>query len=217
MRARFNVDCCDWSNPASLSILILAAKANFVTCGSVVKLLNVDYRSRLHSHDVKYGTGSGQQSVTGVENTDDVNSHWVLKGPTGKVCKRGQDIKCGDTIRLQHVTTLKNLHSHHFSSPLSSNQEISAYGDDSGEGDSGDHWELICNGESWHRDDKVQLRHTDTRKFLGISGRSFGRPIAGQMEVCGLSTGDAGTEWQTAEGIFIHPNELLQQNVHTEL
>lgn len=57
--------------------LIPAAKASFVTCGSVVKLLNVDYRSRLHSHDVKYGTGSGQQSVTGVETSDDVNC-WII-------------------------------------------------------------------------------------------------------------------------------------------
>uniref|UniRef100_A0A8D8X0M4 Stromal cell-derived factor 2 n=1 Tax=Cacopsylla melanoneura TaxID=428564 RepID=A0A8D8X0M4_9HEMI len=36
------------------------ARSNqYVTCGSVVKLMNVDYRVRLHSHDVKYGTGSG--------------------------------------------------------------------------------------------------------------------------------------------------------------
>lgn len=41
-----------------------------------------------------------------------------------------QVIKCGDTIRLQHLSTNKNLHSHHFSSPLSGNQEISCYGED---------------------------------------------------------------------------------------
>lgn len=37
-----------------------------VTCGSVVKLVNQAHKVRLHSHDVKYGSGSGQQSVTGV-------------------------------------------------------------------------------------------------------------------------------------------------------
>lgn len=196
---------------------ILAAKARYVTCGSVVKLLNVDYRSRLHSHDVKYGTGSGQQSVTGLETSDDVNSHWVIKGPTGKMCTRGEEIKCGEIIRLQHMSTGKNLHSHIFQSPLSNNQEISAYGDDTGEGDSGDHWEVICSEESWHRDSKVQLRHIDTRKFLAMSGRSFGRPISGQMEVCGVTNGNTGSEWQAAEGIFIHQNEALKQNIHTEL
>lgn len=49
-----------------------------MTCNSVIKLKNVDYGVRLHSHDVKYGTGSGQQSVTGTELTEDVNSHWYV-------------------------------------------------------------------------------------------------------------------------------------------
>lgn len=212
------MDIHDWLIKNLYQLSISASIASYVTCGSVVKLLNVDYRSRLHSHDVKYGTGSGQQSVTGVETSDDVNSHWTIKGPTGKVCHRGNEIKCGEIIRLQHVVTSKNLHSHIFTSPLSNNQEISAYGDDSGEGDTGDHWEVICNGDSWHRDSKVQFRHIDTRKFLGISGRSFGRPISGQMEVAGLTSGNTGSEWQAAEGIFIHPNDFIkQQNIHTEL
>lgn len=54
-----------------------------VTCGSVVKLVNVQTKARLHSHDVKYGSGSGQQSITGMTNSDDVNSHWQLLG--GKI------------------------------------------------------------------------------------------------------------------------------------
>jgi len=33
----------------------------YVTCGSVVKLLNNQHNVRLHSHEVKYGSGSGQQ------------------------------------------------------------------------------------------------------------------------------------------------------------
>lgn len=32
---------------------------------------------RLHSHDVPYGSGSGQQSVTGFPEVDDANSYWV--------------------------------------------------------------------------------------------------------------------------------------------
>ncbi|XP_070509953.1 stromal cell-derived factor 2 [Chironomus tepperi] len=202
---------------ANISLIEASLKAQHVTCGSVVKLLNVDYRTRLHSHDVKYGTGSGQQSVTGVENSDDVNSHWVIKGKTGSVCDRGTVIKCGDTIRLQHLETKKNLHSHFFNSPLSGNQEVSAYGDETGEGDTGDHWEVICYGQEWLRDLKVQFRHVDTRKFLGASGRSFGRPISGQMEIVGLNSGGTGSEWQSVEGIFIHPSEIIQQNIHTEL
>ena len=32
-----------------------------VTCGSVLKLFHYQSNHRLHSHDVKYGSGSGQQ------------------------------------------------------------------------------------------------------------------------------------------------------------
>lgn len=60
-----------------------------VTCGSVLKLYNTDYKIRLHSHDVKYGSGSGQQSVTGIAIPEDINSHWAIKAPTGQNCVRG--------------------------------------------------------------------------------------------------------------------------------
>lgn len=72
-----------------LFYLFLAAKNKYVTCGSVLKLMNIDYKVRLHSHDVKYGSGSGQQSVTGTDLQEDVNSHWEIRAETGKVCDRG--------------------------------------------------------------------------------------------------------------------------------
>ena len=70
--------------------------------------MNVHRSIRLHSHDVKYGSGSGQQSVTGVDDKDDVNSHWAVKGPTAKkFCERG--IPVGEfnilTIELLIVVT----------------------------------------------------------------------------------------------------------------
>lgn len=51
--------------------------------------MNLSFKVRLHSHDVKYGTGSGQQSVTGTDIMEDVNSHWVVKAETDKHCIRG--------------------------------------------------------------------------------------------------------------------------------
>lgn len=197
-------------------VFIEAGKSQFVTCGSIVKLLNSDYGSRLHSHDVKYGSGSGQQSVTGIEIGEDVGSHWSIKAPTGKFCNRGEPVKCGDIIRLEHLTTKKNLHSHIFSSPLSREQEVSCYGVD-GLGDTGDHWELICSSDSWLRDSPVRFRHVDTGVFLGLSGRSFGRPISGQMEVVGFNNPQHGTRWTTAEGLFVVPQEKEAHYAHTEL
>ncbi|CAK7290399.1 Stromal cell-derived factor 2 [Vulpes lagopus] len=111
-----------------------ASNLAVVTCGSVVKLLNTRHNVRLHSHDVRYGSGSGQQSVTGVTSVDDSNSYWRIRGKTATVCERGTPIRCGQPIRLTHVNTGRNLHSHHFTSPLSGNQEVSAFGEE-GEGE----------------------------------------------------------------------------------
>ncbi|XP_056643509.1 stromal cell-derived factor 2 [Diorhabda carinulata] len=195
---------------------IHASTQKFVTCGSVLKLLNTDYRVRLHSHDVKYGSGSGQQSVTATEVQEDINSHWLVKPASGKSLERGHPIKCGSTIRLEHVETKKNLHSHHFTSPLSGNQEISCYGDD-GEGDTGDNWIVICSGENWRRDDSVMFKHVDTEAYLSVSGKVFGRPINGQMEVVGVRSSSGPVHWQTVEGVFLHAPDVTAKHMHTEL
>lgn len=66
--------------------------------------------------------GSGQQSVTGVEASDDANSYWRIRGGSEGGCPRGLPVRCGQAVRLTHVLTGKNLHTHHFPSPLSNNQ-----------------------------------------------------------------------------------------------
>lgn len=137
-------------------------KYPYVTCGSVVKLVNKNFQVRLHSHDVKYGSGSGQQSVTGTPEKDDMNSYWAVKGAsTVESCKRGEPVACGAKIRLEHVNTKKYLHSHLFKSPLSGNQEISAFGEN-GEGDSGDNWTVVCSEDFWERDSSIRFKHLDT-------------------------------------------------------
>lgn len=67
-------------------------------------------------------SGSGQQSVTGVESSDDANSYWRIRGGSEGGCPRGLPVRCGQSVRLTHVLTGKNLHTHHFPSPLSNNQ-----------------------------------------------------------------------------------------------
>lgn len=199
-------------------LLSEAVLYQFVTCGSVVKLMNTNFKVRLHSHEVKYGSGSGQQSVTAVDTQDDVNSHWVVKGKSSKICKRGEPINCGATIRLEHLATHKNLHSHHFTSPLSNNQEVSAFGDN-GEGDTGDNWTVVCSSDFWERDSAVRLKHADTDMFLAMSGHSYGRPIQGQKEVCAVPYSDHASYWKVAEGVFIKPTDPPNPvaHVHTEL
>uniref|UniRef100_T1JA52 MIR domain-containing protein n=1 Tax=Strigamia maritima TaxID=126957 RepID=T1JA52_STRMM len=177
----------------------------------------MNYKIRLHSHEVKYGSGSGQQSVTGVDAMDDVNSNWVIKAITDKHCSRGETIKCGDMIRFEHLTSGRNLHSHLFTSPLSNTQEVSAFGEN-GKGDTGDHWQVICEDDSWKRDKKVMFKHLDTNMYLAASGHTFGRPIHGQMEICAISQPDATSYWQAVEGVFIKPSEFnSHRDRHDEL
>jgi len=61
-----------------------------VTCSSTIKLQNVMSGAKLHSHSVRYGSGSGEQSVTGFNENDDSNSYWMVTGKFGKDCERGK-------------------------------------------------------------------------------------------------------------------------------
>jgi len=205
----------------TLNCLIISLNAKYyeyVSCGSVIKLLNSNNNVRLHSHDVKYGSGSGQQSVTGTETQEDINSYWAVKGKSDKLCQRGEPIECGQVVRFEHIQTKKNLHSHHFTSPLSGNQEISAFGDN-GEGDTGDNWTVVCSGDYWERGTNFRLKHVDTEMWLAISGHTYGRPIHGQMEIIGASYPDSSSYWKASEGIYIKPNEKQNKNngKHDEL
>lgn len=189
---------------------------DFVTCGSALKILNSQGDVRLHSHDVKYGSGSGQQSVTGVGSSDDHNSYWRVRGKTGVSCTRGNPVKCGSTVRLTHVATKRNLHSHHFSSPLSRNQEVSAFGED-GEGDEGDNWVIVCSSKYWSRNDKVRIKHVATEQYLHVTGDTYGRPITGQHEICTYPSANSNNYWEAAEGIYVKPSETKSRGDHDEL
>jgi len=185
----------------------IGSNLDYVTCTSLMKLENQNYMVRLHSHDVKYGTGSGQQSVTATHEKDDHNSYWVVKGSKDKPCGRGDPVECNAVVRFEHLATKRNLHSHHFNSPLSGNQEVSAYGKN-GEGDSGDHWRVVCSNTFWERAGTVRLKHVDTDMWLSLSGQSFGRPINGQMEVVGASYADSSSYWKAQEGVFVKPADI---------
>lgn len=61
-----------------------------ITCGSAVKLSHAQTGYLLHSHDIAWGSGSHQQSVTGTGSRDDPNSLWVVaEGHGAPPCRRG--------------------------------------------------------------------------------------------------------------------------------
>ncbi|KAG0053995.1 Stromal cell-derived factor 2-like protein 1 [Gryganskiella cystojenkinii] len=180
-----------------------------VTCGSSIKLTHEKTQFKLHSHQIPYGTGSGQQSVTAVPGKDDTNSLWLVMAQFGHVCERGEPVPCGSAIRLKHVNTKKFLHSHLHNSPMSGGREVSAYVGQ----DDGDNWTLQCTNkkdEYWMREALVQLIHPNTGMYLSTSTKHvYGNPIPGQQEVAGHTVHSAGeNKWSAQEGVYFAEREL---------
>ncbi|XP_072979087.1 stromal cell-derived factor 2-like protein [Typha angustifolia] len=188
----------------SVSAAAAASEGVEVTYGSVIKLMHERTKFRLHSHDVPYGSGSGQQSVTGFSNVDDSNSYWIVRPTPDSSSKQGDAIQSGTIIRLQHMSTRKWLHSHLYASPISGNIEVSCFGGD-GESDTGDHWKLEVegSGKTWRQDQKVRLRHVDTGGYLHSHNKKYTRIAGGQQEVCGVRDKRPDNIWLAAEGVYI--------------
>lgn len=179
---------------------------SYVTCGSSLKLQHAGTKARLHSHEITYGSGSGQQSVTGFPKPNDSNSYWTVKARHGERCDLGVPIKNGDKIRLMHANTRKWLHSHLHQSPISGNQEVSAFGEgpNADEGNVDDDWIVeTSNPKGWMRDEKIRLKHASTGLYLHSHKQKYGRPIAGQFEVCARDGKDSNNLWLAAEGVYL--------------
>ncbi|KAL3511965.1 hypothetical protein ACH5RR_024682 [Cinchona calisaya] len=175
-----------------------------ITYGSVMKLMHEKTKFRLHSHDVPYGSGSGQQSVTGFPNVDDSNSYWIVRPVPDSNAKQGDAIKGGTIIRLQHMRTRRWLHSHLHASPISGNIEVSCFGSD-GESDTGDFWrlEIEGSGKTWRQDQRVRLHHVDTGGYLHSHDKKYTRIAGGQQEVCGVQEKRPDNVWLAAEGVYL--------------
>lgn len=173
-----------------------------MTCGSIIKLTNKANNYKLHSHGVTYGSGSGQQSVTGFPDADDGNSYWIVGAASGHICNRGEYVPCGSSIRLKHSNTQGYLHSHLHQSPLSRQQEVSCYDGK----DSGDNWKVECSSSSdktWIREKTIQLVHENTYAYLtSSSNHQFGHPIPGQLEVAASRSSSKNSQWIAQEGVY---------------
>ena len=64
------------------------------------------------SDERQLNSGSGQQLVTAVQNNKTPNGLWLVREGHGVAenCEVGTPVKCGQEIRLTHVTTGQNLH-----------------------------------------------------------------------------------------------------------
>jgi dolichyl-phosphate-mannose--protein O-mannosyl transferase len=103
------------------------------------------------------------------------------------------------------LVTKKFLHSHKHISPLSRNQEVSAFGNSERfETDAGDNWAIECVDTKetvWRREKPIRLRHVDTDLYLFTDPKHhFGHPIPGQIEISAVKPpafkgGNRGEQW----------------------
>lgn len=176
-------------------VLLSLIDPKAVTCGSAIKLTHVESGNKhyLSSENKNLGSGSGQQIVTWVPQKSQSSALWWLQaGNDDPICAPGEPIACGSTIRLTHLETKRNLHTHGIPSPLSRQQEITGFGED-GKGDTGDDWVVQCKTKYWMRDSSVRILHTDTNRYLAGSANvkftqqncGHGCPILNHLEAFG--------------------------------
>jgi hypothetical protein len=149
---------------------------------------------------------SGQQMVV-ASLARERETLWIVKGPhpLNDNSLLGQPVKHGDKIRLEHMQTTRNLHSHgDRQSPITKYQEVTAYGFN-GIGDANDDWIVkIEGGGVWEFGKEARLVHALTNKILhSHSGHQDPILTAGEQEVVGYPypPGDSNDIWLASLGV----------------
>ena len=203
--------------------LLFILDSSLLTCQSSIRLQNHASKFFLSSMGANYGSGSGQQVVTTEQGKTDNRTLWIVGAADrlNKPCRTGAPVKCGDSIRLEHTSTGKNLHSHSsVKGPISQRQEVSGFGDD-GLGDAGDDWKIVCNeradygptkkeGEKITGKDLFHLTHLDSGcNLVSEQGYRFTNqncqrcPIINHMEcTCVDGVKQKVTLWKMDSGFF---------------
>ena len=197
-----------------------------ITYGSSLRIQNVITKYHLSSFGMNWSTGSGLQIVTAVQSDKDLNSLFTIKeGDTYPVKINGDPVLCGEVIRLEHIITGKNLHSHDFKSFVTNSQEACAFGED-GNGDVNDNYRITC----YKQEDndlitgktEFFLQHVPTEKWLYINyktsmyndGNCRGCPIRGQREVSLTTKKDKQCLWKVIGGIIFSSEKEQNEPSH---
>lgn len=178
---------------ANLAETDIVAQPRHVKLGDELTLRSQGMSSNLlHSHRQVYPDGSGQHQVT-TYGFKDENNNWRISNPRSDIQLNGF-LKDGDVIRLLHISTGANLHSHEIPGHVSKKYwEVSGYGQDD-LGDEKDDWivEIVSQLHSsnstyanmYEIDDDFnnfihpvsttfRLRHKYLDCYLGTTGKSY--------------------------------------------
>ncbi|XP_022901838.2 protein O-mannosyl-transferase 2 [Onthophagus taurus] len=181
-----------------------------VAYGAIITLKN--HRTGggyLHSHYHLYpdGIGARQQQITTYTHKDD-NNKWIIKKYNSETSEGVQILRSGDLIRLEHIATKRNLHSHKEPAPITKKHlQVTGYGEN-GTGDANDVWKVIVIGAN----DKAEVTAVNTKlKFvhyiqsciLTTSGKQLPKWGYEQQEVsCNPNLRDPHAVWNVEENIF---------------
>ncbi|KAJ5443640.1 Dolichyl-phosphate-mannose--protein mannosyltransferase 2 [Penicillium daleae] len=188
--------------------------------GSRVTIKNMGYGGGLlHSHVQTYPEGSNQQQVTCYHHKDANNDWFIYPSRDEPEYDADGDLKFigdGDTIRLIHGQTGRNLHSHAVAAPVSkSHYEVSCYGNIT-IGDDKDHWKVEVVNDAASRDrSKIRtlttafrLRHPSMGCYLRAGNVNLPQWGFKQIETTCVKEnkpGDVYTHWNVES----HTNERL--------
>ncbi|XP_066596933.1 protein O-mannosyl-transferase 2 isoform X3 [Prorops nasuta] len=164
----------------------------------------------LHSHWHIYpeGVGAKQQQITTYSHKDDNNLWLVKKFDTDEIPPEPVLVKHGDLIRLEHVITRRNLHSHKEIAPISKKHyQVTGYGEN-GTGDANDVWKIvISNGGEGDVVEtvtsKLKFVHYLHHCVLTCSGKTLPKWGFNQQEVsCNPNMRDKNALWNIEDNNY---------------
>ena len=201
----FNISSCENMSEEDIKSTI---ESKTITYGSSLRIQNTITKFHLSSFGMNWSSGSGLQIITAVESDKEVNSLFTIKeGENYPIKINGDPVLCGDIIRLEHVSTGKNLHSHDFKSFVTNSQEACGFGDN-GDGDVNDNFRISCykqnDNETITGKTEFFLQHVPTQNWLYINYKTSmyddnncrGCPIRGQREVSLTTKKDKQCLWK---------------------
>lgn len=201
------------------NVLHNASMPRHLVFGAIVTLKN--HRTGggyLHSHFHLYpeGVGARQQQVTTYAHKDENNKFivkkWNEEPPKifSEEYERAETdfVKHGDLVRLEHVITKRNIHSHAEPAPISKKQfQVTGYGED-GIGDANDVWKVeIIGGTEGDVVEtvtsKIKLHHYFMKCVLTCSNKQLPKWGYEQQEVsCNPTVRDPNALWNVEDNFY---------------
>eukprot|EP00092_Neocalanus_flemingeri_P019544 GFUD01021174.1.p1 GENE.GFUD01021174.1~~GFUD01021174.1.p1 ORF type:complete len:722 (+),score=149.03 GFUD01021174.1:268-2433(+) len=178
----------------------------------------------LHSHFHLYpeGVGSKQQQVTTYAHKDENNffvmKKWNEEPPNNTDIDAVVDlVKNGDLVRLEHLQSKRNIHSHNQPAPVSKRHfQVTGYGEN-GTGDANDVWRLeVIGGKEGEVvntvTSKLKFHHYFVKCVLTCSTKNLPKWGFEQGEVsCNPTTRDPNAMWNVEDNLF---SKLPNSSVH---